>query len=449
MSALAEVLIDAGWSLSGSDLSLPGDRTRKLIERGLTFFSGHSESHVLPSARYLIYSPAIVQDNVERATAALRQIPQFSYSQMVGRLMRDVIGVCISGTHGKSTTTAMTACILDDASRLSAVVIGAELCSTGRSGWSGAGDLFVAESCEYQHSFLDFAPKYSAILGIEPDHFDCYPDLASIQTAFREFASRTAADGVLLVNADCPASCAVSVMARTSAKRVTFGDHPTADWQSADWQPSPTGSRFRLVHRGCDIIGIELPLFGRHNARNALAAAAFCMEIGISAETVRNSLATFRGIRRRLEFVGQWRGATLVDDYAHHPTAVRITLETLRNLVGTRTIRCIFQPHQVLRTTTLMADFAASFGAADQVLIAPVFAARESVNDEPRAVSQQLADRIESLGISARFCASLDQIVNTLEDAARPGDVIVTMGAGDIDRIHYELTQRIQRDPAT
>ena len=171
--------------------------------------------------------------------------------------------------------------------------------------------------------------------------------------------------------------------------------------------------------------------------------------VGISAETVRNSLATFRGIRRRLEFVGQWRGATLVDDYAHHPTAVRITLETLRNLVGTRTIRCIFQPHQVLRTTTLMADFAASFGAADQVLIAPVFAARESVNDEPRAVSQQLADRIESLGISARFCASLDQIVNTLEDAARPGDVIVTMGAGDIDRIHYELTQRIQRDSAT
>ena len=444
MRALAEVLLDAGWSLSGSDLAAPNSSIQKLMERGLTFHRGHSESNLSETSQCLVYSPAIPSDNLERVAAVRRQMPQFSYSQLVGQLMRSATGVCIAGTHGKSTTTAMTACILEEARRLSAVVLGAELCDGGRSGWSGTGDLFVAESCEFQRNFLDFEPKYTAILSVESDHFDCYADLELLQTAFCDFAEKTVSDGVLLVNNDCTVSRNIAATARTYAKRVSFGTGVTADWRATGLERTASGTRFQITHRDRNAIEIELPLHGKHNVWNGVAAAALCAEIGVSHEIIRSSLAKFHGIRRRFEFVGEWNGITFIDDYAHHPTAVKVTLETLRDVVGTRPIRCVFQPHQVRRTTALMAEFASSFIDADEVLVAPVFAARELVIDEPQSVSRELAHRISSGGVFARFFPSLDQIVSTLEDAARPGDVIVTMGAGDIDRIHHEFTRRVQ-----
>lgn len=444
MRALAEVLLDQGWSVSGSDFSPPNPQMQRLIERGLVFHQGHSDTNIPQSTQSVIYSPAVPESNIERQVASTRHLPQFSYSQMVGKLMSQTTGVCVAGTHGKSTTTAMTAKILETAGRLSSVVLGAELCDSGRSGWVGNGDLLVAESCEFQQSFLDFSPKYTAILSIEPDHFDCYADPQSLQSAFTEFAQQTASDGILLTNADCPVSQKVSADAKTNAKRVSFGLNASADWQAVHIEQTSDGSRFLLQHHRNDVTSIEIPLHGRHNLWNALAASTFCAEIGVRPDIIRDSLSRFHGIRRRLEFVGQSNGVTFVDDYAHHPTAVKITLETLRNIVGNRIIRCVFQPHQVLRTKTLMNDFASSFSLADEVLVAPVFAARESVSDEPLSVSKELAHRISSHGVPTRFLTSLDQIVSTLDDATRPGDVIVTMGAGDIDRIYHELTQRIQ-----
>jgi UDP-N-acetylmuramate--alanine ligase len=446
MKALVEVLLDLNWSLSGSDLLPPNESMRNLIRRGFVFHQGHQTTNLPESAQVLIYSPAIPTNNPERQAAAQRQLPQFSYGQMVGRLMQESMGVCIAGTHGKSTTTAMTAWILERARRLSAVVLGAELCDGRRSGWSGPGDLFVAESCEFQRSFLDFKPKYAAVLSIETDHFDCYPDLTSVETAFRDFANGIANDGVLVVNDDCPVSRRVSLSATTRAKRVSFGSNKTADWLIVDVLSTANGSRFTLSHRGTQVTDIELKLHGRHNVMNALAAAAMCSEIGVEREIIRDALATFRGIRRRFEFVGDWNGVTFIDDYAHHPTAVKVTLETLRHVVGQRRIVCVFQPHQVSRTRALMDDFSTSFAHADEVILAPVFAARESVTSEPIVVSAELADRISSHGVKARSFSSLDQIVRTLEDASCPGDVIVTMGAGDIDRIHYEFTRRVQTD---
>lgn len=449
MKALAEILLDANWAVSGSDLLPPNPSLQKLIRRGLNFHQGHDANNVPQTAECLVFSQAIPLQNSERSTAERRGISQYSYAQFVGRLMRQQTGVAIAGTHGKSTTTAMTACILDAAQRLSAVVLGAELCEGGRNGWSGPGDLFVAESCEFQQSFLEFQPRYSALLSIEPDHFDCYPDLDSLTTAFRQFTARTDDDGVLLFNDDCPNSCAVARAASTGARRVSFGLRETADWSARHPVLTASGSRFCLCHRGQATTEIELALHGRHNLMNALAAAAICSEIGISPEIIRTTLARFRGIRRRLEFVGDFRGVTIVDDYAHHPTAVKITLETLREVMGTRHIKCVFQPHQVQRTLVLMEQFAASFADADEVLIAPIFAARESVSEQPILVSSELARRIQSNGVAARSFTSLDQIVSTLEDAWNPGDVIVTMGAGDIDRIYHECTRRVQADSSS
>ena len=249
MRALAELLLDANWQLTGSDLLPANAAVQKLIERGFVFHQGHHTANVSDSAERLIYSPAIPCGNSERMEAARRQLPQFSYGQMVGRLMDQSTGVCIAGTHGKSTTTAMTASVLGAANRLSAAVVGAELCESGRSGWKGAGDLFVAESCEFQHSFLEFQPRYSAILCIEPDHFDCYPDLQSLESAFRDFAGRTSADGILLTNADCPISRNVSAAVRTEARRVTFGHNTIADWMATDCQRTARGTRFTLSHQ--------------------------------------------------------------------------------------------------------------------------------------------------------------------------------------------------------
>ena len=444
MRALAEVLMDLDWSLSGSDLQEAPRSIQKLIERGLRFHRGHAAANVPRTVGQLIYSPAIQATNVERIEADRRQLPALSYSQAVNQLIRKTAGVCVAGTHGKSTTTAMTATILDQAHRLSGVVLGAEVCDGGRSGWTGNGDLFVAESCEFQRSFLDLDPKYTAILTVEPDHFDCFPDQDSLEGAFADFASRTNDDGLILFNDDSPASAAVCAHARTAARRVSFGTRATADWQATDFSQSSNGTQFQLFHRGKSIIQIDLCLLGIHNVSNGLAAAALTAEIGVPPETIRQALANFRGIRRRLERIGERGGILFYDDYAHHPTAVKVTLETLRMMAGSRRIWCVFQPHQVLRTEALMTEFSASFDEADEVLVAPVFAARESVTDEPISVSRELAKRITARGGAARFYPSLDQIVNTLEDAMRPGDVIVTMGAGDIDRIHHEFTRRIQ-----
>lgn len=443
MKALAELLLDRGWLLSGSDLLPPTAAIERLIDRGLVFRQGHVVENLPSITSRLIYSPAIPPENPERQEAKRRSLRQDSYSQMVGELMRTSQGVCIAGTHGKSTTTAMTAWILSAANRLSGAVIGAELCESGRNGWTEIGDLFVAESCEYQHSFLDFSPKFTAILGIEPDHFDCYPDFQSLQKAFKDFADKTSPDGVLLFNADCPVSPIVLQASTTIARQVSFGTNAHATWSIQDVVEHQGGQSWMLMHQGRPAGRIELPLYGRHNSLNALAAVALCREIGISLESIYEAMKSFQGIRRRLEFIGDRREISFVDDYAHHPTAVRVALQALRSHFDSRRVICAFQPHQVLRTTSLMSEFSESFGDADEVLVAPVFAARESVTDQPYRVAKELADRILENGVKAEAFTSLDQIVTTLEDAARPGDVIVTMGAGDIDRIHHEFTRRL------
>jgi UDP-N-acetylmuramate--alanine ligase len=444
MKALAELLLDAGWRLTGSDMSLPNASMQMLLDRGLVIHQGHAVTNLPRNAEYLIYSDAVPADNPERQEADRRGLPQYTYSQMVARLIQGSTGVCLAGTHGKSTTTAMTACILDAAGRLSGAIVGAEVCERGRNGWLGNGDLLAVESCEFQRSFLQYHPRYAAILGIEHDHFDCYRDFASVESAFREFAEQVDPAGVLLFNGDYPACCRVMAEVKTSVHKVSFGLDAAADWSARDCQTTSAGMRFSLFHRSSRHCEIELAVHGRHNIANALAAAALCAEIGVPIRIICGVLQTFRGVRRRLQFVGDFGGRTFVDDYAHHPTAVKVTLHTLREILGARRMICVFQPHQVFRTRALMSDFATSFIDADEVWIAPVYAARESCEDEPIAISKELADGISRNQKTVRHFSSLDQIVTTLEDATRPNDVVVTMGAGDIDWVYHEFNRRIQ-----
>jgi UDP-N-acetylmuramate--alanine ligase len=477
MRALAEMLRGLGCRVSGSDACPDPAISEKLALRGIVVRAGHRAEFVPDRADLLIYSPAVGESNPERRFAVERGLPQLSYSQMLGWLMRHRVGISIAGTHGKSTTTAMTACILSDAGLSPSAIVGAEVISREAGGWAGTSDLFVVESCEYQRSFLDLSPTHAVVTGIEPDHFDCYRDLDAIKQAFRAFVEKIPADGSLLIRADCPvtreACSELAVPVETFAGKPAFlsakGERnqssrhtpcavsraivgtrsvPTtleSDWFATGVTHTKFGSRFRLMQNGALFAELELRIPGRHNVANAVAAAALAHRVGASAESIRRSLAGFTGIRRRFEIVGEFGGVTLVDDYAHHPTAVAATLAAARERFPDARVHCLFQPHQVSRTHVLMDEFAAAFASGEDILVLPAYAARERVSDEPLQSSRQLVERIVFAGGYARFAESLDRAWASLDDTLRPGDVLITMGAGDIGQWQHEITRRLQR----
>lgn len=446
MKALAELLVGMGWTISGSDLHPELAVSEMLAKRGLRVHQGHHGRFLPTNADVLVYSPAVNARNPERILATQRGIPQFSYSQMLGKLMADRIGLSIAGTHGKSTTTAMTGCILTDVGLSPSVVVGAELREFNASGWAGSGPHFVVESCEFQQSFLDLTPRFAVITAVESDHFDCYQNLDETIAAFAAFAQKIPREGGLIIRGDSVATKAACTAAVAPVE--TFSLQPDSNWWAADLRPTREGIRFRAFLNGNYFTEITLRVPGEHNVLNALAAAAIAHKAGVNPAGIRDGLHEFAGIRRRFEPVGTWRGVTLIDDYAHHPTAVRATLKTARERFPNRRIHCVFQPHQVSRTEALLDDFAVSFSDADNVLIVPVYAAREKVSQEPQRASAELTARVAATGVHARFCDTLDQTLASLEDDLRPGDVLITMGAGDIGQVHHAFTRRLQRNHA-
>ncbi len=442
LKSLANLLLDLGWAISGSDLNATGESGDTLRARGIDVRAGHAFGNVSRGTRLLIYSAAVPNDNPERAAARALGIPERSYSQMLGELMCGRRGIGIAGTHGKSTTAAMTASVLRAAGRDPSACIGAELSGSGNGGWAGQSDLFVAECCEFRRSFLDLSPTYAAILNIEADHFDCFQNFDETREAFEQFAARVPSDGLLVVRADCE-------LLGGAAGVETFAIGTPATWTAEDLRPTLDGISFDVSHRGTNVGQIRLRVPGRHNVLNALATIALCHRIGLNFDQIQAGLAEFRGIRRRFELLGTPNGITWIDDFAHHPTEVRATLETARLRYGSRRIWCLFQPHQVSRLRMLLPEFAGSFERADRVLIAPTFAARDIRGEEANSLARQLAQEIGRSGCPARFCADLDRIVATVDDEARTGDVVISMGAGDINRVYHAFTRRLQRNLAS
>lgn len=450
MKALAELLVGLGWKVTGSDRQ-ESETLDRMRRRGLRVFAGHDDAALPAVVDLLVYSPAVGPENSERTEAARRGLPQLTLSEMLGALTADRTGVAITGTHGKSTTTAMVATILRRAGREPCAAFGAELCGSGRSGWAGDGELFVVEGCEYRRNFLALRPTHAAILNVEADHFDCFPDFDAVKAAFAEFASLLPSRGVLLARGDCPA--AIEAATGSAAKIVTFSAEPAGDYWATDARPAEGGTRFRIFCRGEYLTQVTLRVPGPHNVANALAAAALCHELGASPYDIREGLWEFRGVRRRFESVGTWRGRVLIDDYAHHPTAVRAVFEATRQVYPDRRVCCAFQPHQVSRTSALLADFASALALADLVLLAPIFTARETFAGEeaesaPAAVAEELSAAVNATGVTARLLPSLDLLADAVDHDTRPGDVLVTMGAGDIDRVHHEFSRRLRRHHA-
>ncbi|MEW4526637.1 UDP-N-acetylmuramate--L-alanine ligase [Maioricimonas sp. JC845] len=441
MRALAEYLLDGGWTLTGSDLDTQTPGLRALAERGVGLASGHNRDHLSEETDLVIHSAAVPSTNPERSAARDRNLPDLSYVDLLELLCRDREAIGIAGTHGKSTTTALCSWILESSGADPGYLCGAELVGKRRGGRAGAGPHLVVECCEFRRHFLKIPVRTAAILSVEPDHFDCYGSIAETVDAFAAFAQNLPADGLLLWNAACAG--AAQAIAGATCRTESFAVGAPADWTVANVACSGRETGFEIVHHGAVVTHVRLPMPGRHNVANALAAAVLCLNHGVAPEQVVEGLASFPGLRRRFEFRGTWRGAVLVDDYAHHPTEIRAALQAAREVCPGRRLRCVFQPHQRRRTEELMDEFAGALVEADDVIVMPVFSARESDDRANETLSRELAMRTKEQGGRAEFGTSLDRIAATLETDVREGDVLITLGAGDIYRLHDRFDRTI------
>lgn len=447
MKALAEWIVGAGYRVTGSDSAMTPDLQFHFGALGIPTTSGHSSDSITDDVTLLIHSPAVPAANPERRAAQERRIPELSYPQAIASIMRQGLGVSIAGTHGKSSTTAMVGAILEAAGRDPSLLCGAEILGRRRNGWGGTGPI-VVESCEYRRHFLELAPQVAVILNVEPDHFDCFPTLDEACAAYREFAARLPASGTLVLNRDCPQAESLARVARAKVLWFSLEDH-SAGWSAEDLHRSGEATAFTLLHDGADMGQVVWRLMGRHQVANALAAAAVADALDVPTDAIRAGLEHFRGLHRRLEFVGDVGGVTVLDDYAHHPTAVQATLRAVREQYGDRRIWCAFQPHQLSRTEALFEEFSEAFDEADEVLIAPIFGSRETAGEQHVRLAQGLADRVRLRGVPARFVPTLDHISMAIETDARPGDLFLVVGAGNIDRVAHDCSRRLLRNYAS
>jgi UDP-N-acetylmuramate--alanine ligase len=442
VQALAEFLLQSGATVSGSDL-VECDAIYRLRRLGAKIRTRHDATNVPADTSCVVYSPAVKPDNPERRVAYERGIAQLSYPKMLGQLMSERRGIAVAGTHGKSTTTAMVGWVLDQAGLDPTVIVGASVPQLGGPSRVGSGDAFVAESCEFGRSFLNLRPQVAAVLNIEPDHLDYYRDLDDIVESFREFVNLVPADGLVVAHgADAVVANATSGV---RARVETFSLQPGGTWWAADLRNERGRYRFRVFREGDYVTTFSLQVPGKHNVENALAATAIAWSCGVLPSVIREALEEFRGCGRRFEFRGIWRGVTIIDDYAHHPSEVRATLRAAREMYSSRRIVCVFQPHQLSRTQALFDEFASSFGDADQTIISDIYTAREQLSAAASKTALQLATAVTENGGHARHLGQAGSITAYLEANLQPADVLVVMGAGDIGKVADAFARRLSR----
>ncbi|HUU11706.1 MAG TPA: UDP-N-acetylmuramate--L-alanine ligase [Phycisphaerae bacterium] len=429
MSGLAEFVLSEGGDVSGSDMTASA-ATERLVRRGADIGIGHGEKNIPSGAHLVVHSAAVKPDNAEMAEAVRRGIPTLKYAQFLGRLMELRLGIAVSGTHGKSTTTAMVAYVLSEAGLDPSFVIGADVPQLGGGSHVGDGPHLVVEACEYDRSFVNLSPHAAVVLNVEEDHLDYFRDLDDIRSAFAEFASRVTSDGLLLVCGSDPGSRDVPAAAKAAVR--TFGIGGDWDWRAENLRPDAGRFAFDVVRQGAMYASVRLALAGEHHVLNALAAMALCTWAGAPAEAVAGALGRFQGASRRMEVLGQAGGVTVVDDYAHHPTEIRATLRAARERFSPARLWVVFQPHQHSRTRFLLKDFARALTVADKVIVPDIYFVRDSENERHAVSSQDLVAEVTGLGTDAAYFEDFDSIRRHLVESLGSGDVLITMGAGDV-----------------
>ncbi len=433
MSPLAEVLAEAGLIISGSDMN-EGENVRHLRSLGISVSIGHRAENIPEGTDFLIRTAAVHNDNPEIIAARERGIPVFERTEAWGAIMKDYRNsLCISGTHGKTTTTSMCTHILMAAERDPTVMIGGTLPLLHASHRVGTGDTIVMEACEYYNSFLAFSPTVAVILNIEEDHMDFFRDLDDIKSSFRRFAMLVPEHGFIVANADDANT--MDALKDLGRDIFTFGMSPSSDVYAANISRHGHETEFDVMY--CDEVftHVNLRVPGLHNIKNALAASAAAICLGCSPSAVRYGLAGFSGANRRFEFKGKFNGADVYDDYAHHPGELKALLDCIEPLGYRRTI-VVFQPHTYSRTKALFEDFVEQLKRPDVCYLAEIYAAREK--NTFGISSADLAERLPN----GLFFADNTQLEKSLRAAASPGDIILTVGAGDVYRIGEHLLDR-------
>jgi UDP-N-acetylmuramate--alanine ligase len=437
MSGLARMLLDAGAIVTGSEPK-PGPTTFDLAQKGAKI-SREQSGELLNSKIDLVVRTAAVPDkNIELLIAARLGIRTVKYAQMLGMVMGERFGVAIAGTHGKSTTSAMVSFALAQCGVDPSFVIGGTVPQLGGGSHSGAGGVFVAEACEFDRSFHSLHPKIALITNIEPDHLDYYRDIDEIVESFREFARRVPQDGLIIASGTDRQVARALFGVKAPIETVALKENYS--WSTRVLGIDNGCYRGEVSYRNQRVGVLHLSVAGEHNLMNATMAVAACAACGVPPADAIEAMAQFAGVDRRMTVMGRCRGATVVDDYGHHPTEIRTTLKALRERFDPGRLICVFQPHQHSRTRSLLEDFARSFVLADLTIVPDIYFVRDSDAERQKVTAADLVGRIQGNGQKAMHLASFEEIIAYLKQNAREDDLIVTMGAGNIWEIGKALT---------
>ena len=435
MSGLAEILLEENFRISGSDAKA-SPLTRTLEERGAVIYYGQRAANIKDDVDVVVYTAAIHPDNPEFACAKEKGLPMLTRAELLGQIMRNYdTPIAISGTHGKTTTTSMVSHILLEGDCDPTISVGGILPAIHGNIRVGNSETFVTEACEYTNSFLSFFPKISVILNMDADHLDFFKDIDDIRHSFRRFAELLPADGTLIINADTPEY--ETITRDLPCQVLTYGLENDADYIATDitWDKYGHPS-FSVLFQGKKIGSYYLRVPGIHNVSNALAAIAVGRLLELPDDVIVKGLGSFTGTDRRFQYKGEIGGVTIIDDYAHHPTEIEATLHAAKNYPHQK-LWCVFQPHTYTRTKALLPEFAKALTLADHVVLADIYAARET--DDLGISSQDLQKQIQELGTPCEYFPTFDEIESFLLKSCAHGDLLITMGAGDVVNIGEHL----------
>jgi len=437
MSGIAEIMLESGFRVSGSDKQLT-EITSYLADKGAQIYEGHRAEN-LQDVDLLVYSSAVPEENPERQQANHLGIEQIRRAEMLAQIMIDKMNIAIGGTHGKTTTTALCSKIVINAGLDPTVVIGGKLKELKTNARLGQGDIFITEADEYDRSFLALSPDLAVLTTLEADHLDCYKDLTDIKQTFIEFSNKVSDDGFVICCIDSPGIR--EILPNISRPIITYGTHIDADYRAVNLSYEGAGSTFDIQTRDLEVEGIRLQIPGQHNILNALAAFTIADLLEIQLETIKSSLHQFTGVDRRFEIKGVVNDIMIIDDYAHHPTEVAATISGAKNGWG-RNLIIVFQPHLFSRTRDFFKDFTKALAKADEVILADIYPAREE--PIPDVDSNLIVREAEHQGQkNFRYIGEKEAIETYLIDHLKSGDMIITMGAGDIWTISDNLLAKL------
>src|SRR5690349_20323181 len=437
MSGIAEVLLNLGYKVSGSDLKA-STITHRLAGLGAMTFEGHRAENIA-GAEVVVASSAIEAENPEVAEARRLHIPVIQRAEMLAELMRLKYGIAIAGMHGKTTTTSMVAAILAAGGLDPTVVVGGRVDAMGSNARLGKSHYLVAEADESDRSFLKLSPILSVVTNIDREHMDCYGDMNDVEETFIAFMDRVPFYGMVVACNDDERTRAL--LPRVERRVVTYGIRKDSDFLVSECTVDGSASRFGVTYRNKSLGEFEIHVPGQHNVLNATAAIAVGIGLDIAPDAIRQSLKDFRGVDRRFQLKGSANGIDVIDDYGHHPTEIRATLAAARQC-GYLRVHVIFQPHRYTRTQLLIDEFARAFGDADTVCILPIYAASE----QPIAnvTAERVAEEIVRQGGPAYYCDTFEGAIASAVEASQPGDVILTLGAGSVSQLGPQIVERLQ-----